>query len=67
MLHILKFFLNIILFIPRLIIGAIGSFFKLLIISIIIIAIALYYGGHTVTNLFSPKSHQSQQSETMKK
>jgi hypothetical protein len=51
---ILKFILDIILFIPRLIMDSIASLFKLIILLVIIVAAVLYFGKYSIKSFFSP-------------
>lgn len=57
MYKIFKFFLSIIFFIPKIILDSIFSVFKLMILMVVIL-VALYYGGnYYVKNFFSTAYH----------
>ena len=51
---IFKFILDIILFIPRLILDSIVNFFKWIILLLIIVGAVLYLGKHSISSFFSP-------------
>lgn len=50
---ILKFILDIILFIPRLILDSVTNIFKLLILLLIIVGVVLYLGKYSINSFFS--------------
>lgn len=52
--YIFKFILNVILFVPRLILDSITSLFKLLLLLVIIVGAVLYLGKYSVKSFFSP-------------
>ncbi|MGI4776316.1 MAG: hypothetical protein ACRYE9_05325 [Janthinobacterium lividum] len=53
MLKIFRFFLSVILFIPKLILDSIFGFFKLILLLVIVVTAVFYAGNYSIKSFFS--------------
>ena len=59
---IIKFFLNVILFIPRLILSSIAAFFKVILLIAVIMAILFFWGQDYIKGFFAPSNKETKHS-----